>query len=87
VVVDAAEEAVAEDLALVPGDVKMMLDVTGGLLKVERFEVKTDGDALTESLVGGEAEFVGQVGLTKKDESDEGSGVHVIIEQEAELVE
>ena len=87
VVVDAAEKAIAEELALILGDAEVVLDVASGLLQVEGFEVKTDGDALMEGLVGGKTEFVGQVGLTKKDEGDEGSRVHVVVEQEAELVE
>jgi len=37
--------------------------------------------------VRGEAELVGQVGLAEQDEGDEGRGIHIFIEQEAELVE
>ena len=64
----------------------MVLDVACGLFEVEGFEVEADGDALVEGLVGSEAELVGQVGLTEEDEGDEGSGVHLVVEQEAELV-
>jgi hypothetical protein len=58
VVIDAAEKAVAEELALILDGATMMLDVTGGLLEVEGFEVEADGDALMEGLIGGEAELV-----------------------------
>jgi hypothetical protein len=57
-VIDAAEEAVAEEMALILDDAEMMLDVIGGLLEVEGFEVKTDGDALMEGPIGSEAELV-----------------------------
>ena len=87
VVVDAGEEAVAEELALAAGDAEMVLDVAGGLLQVEGFEVEADGDALVEGLVGSEAELVGQVGLAEEDEGDQGSGIHLVVEQEAQLVE
>jgi hypothetical protein len=87
VVVDAGDEAIAEELALVASNAEVVLDVTGGLFQVEGFEVVADGDALMESLVRGEAEFVGQVRLAEEDEGDEGSGVHLVIEQEAQLVE
>jgi hypothetical protein len=87
VVVDGAEEAIAEDRPLASGDAEMVLDVGGGFLQVKGFEVKADGDALVEGFVGSETELVGQVGLAKEDEGDQGSGIHLVVEQEAELVE
>lgn len=86
VIVDATDEAVAEDLVLAANDAEVVLDVTGGLLEVEGAEMVTDGDALVESLVGSEAQLVGQVGLTEEDEGERGGGVHLVVEQEAELV-
>jgi hypothetical protein len=86
VVVDAAEEAVAEELALVARDAHVVLDVPGGLFEVKGSEVVADGDALVEGFVGSKAKLVGQVGLTEKDEGDQRSGIHLIVEQEAELV-
>jgi hypothetical protein len=65
----------------------MMLDVPSGLLQIEGRELVTDGDALVESLVGGEAELVGQVRLTEQDEGDEGSGVHLLVKEKAKLIE
>jgi len=44
VIVEACDKAVAEGLALVGGDAELVLDVACGLLQVEGFEVKTDGD-------------------------------------------
>jgi hypothetical protein len=70
VVVDAADEAVAEDLGLGIGA-----------------QVVADGDALAESFEGGETELVGEVGLAEEDEGEEGSGIHVVVEEETELVE
>ena len=67
VVVDAAEETVAKELALVASDAQVMLDVPGGLFEVKGSEAVADGDALVEGFVGSKAEFVGQVGLTEKD--------------------
>ena len=87
VIVDTTGEAVAEELTLVASDAEVVLDVTGGLFQVEGAEMIANGDALVEGLVRGEAELVGQVGLAEQDEGDEGRGIHIIIEQEAELVE
>ena len=64
----------------------MVLDVTGGLFEVKGAEMVTNSDALVESLVGGEAQLVGQVGLTEEDEREQGGGIHLVIEQETELV-
>ena len=95
VIVDARDEALAEELILAPGDVEVMFDIARGLLQVEGFEVEADGDALVEGLVegliGGKAELVGQhpegTRLSEQDQGDEGGGVHVAVEQETQLVE
>ena len=86
VVVDAAEEAVAKELALEARDAHVVLDVPGGLFQVKGSEVVADGDALVEGFVGSKAELVGQVGLTEEDEGDQRSGIHLVVEQEAQLV-
>jgi hypothetical protein len=49
--------------------------------------VVADGDALTEGFEGGETELVGEEGLAEEDEGEEGSGIHVVVEEETELVE
>ena len=87
VVVDAADEAVAEDLGLGIGDAEVMLDVSGGLFEVEGTQMVADGDALVEGFEGGETEFVGEVGLAEEDEGEERSGVHIVVEEKTELVE
>jgi hypothetical protein len=87
VVVDAADEAVAEDLGLGIGDAEVMLDVSGGLFEVEGAQVVADGDALAEGFEGGETELVGEVGLAEEDEGEERSGIHGVVEEETELVE
>jgi hypothetical protein len=87
VIVDATDETVAKDLVLTTSDAEAVLDVTGGLLEVEGAEMITDSDALVESLVGSEAQLLGQVGLAEQDEGEQGGGVHLVVEQEAELVE
>lgn len=86
VIVDATDETVAKDLALAASDAEVVLDVTGGLLEVEGAEMVTDGDTLVEGLVGSEAQLVGQVGLAEQDESERRGGVHLVVEQKAELV-
>jgi hypothetical protein len=83
VVVDASDEAVTEELALVASGVEVVLDVASGFFEVEGAEVVADGDALVKGLVGGEAQLVGQVRLTEENEGDEGGGVHVVVKQEA----
>jgi hypothetical protein len=85
-IVDASEEPITKDLSLVTGNAQMVLDVASGLFQVKGFEVETDGDALVKSFVRSETELVSQVRLAKEDESDQGSRVHVIVEQEAQLV-
>ena len=87
VIVDATDETVAKDLVLAASDAEMVLDVTGGLFEVEGAEMVTDGDALVESLIGSEAQLVGQVRLAEQDEGEQGSGIHLVVEQEAKLVE
>ena len=87
VIVDEGQEAVGEEGVLATGDAEMVFDVGGGLLEVEGFEVVADGDALAEGLEGSEAEFVGQVRLAEEDEGEERSSVHVVVEEEAELIE
>ena len=52
VVVDAAEETVAKELALIARDAQVVLDVPGGLFVVKGPEVVADGDALVEGFVG-----------------------------------
>jgi hypothetical protein len=64
-----------------------MFDVPSSLLQVEGRDLVADSDALVEGLVGSEAELVGQVRLTEQDEGDEGGGVHLLVEEEAELIE
>ena len=86
-IVDAAHETVAEKRALKARHVQVMLDVPSGFLQVERRNLIADGDALVERLVGGEAELMGQLGLTEQDEGDERSGIHLLIEQETKLIE
>ena len=86
VIVDATDETVAKDLVLTASDTEVMLDVTGGLFEVERAEVITDSDTLVESLVGSEAQLVGQVRLAEKNEREQGGGIHLVVEQETELV-
>lgn len=87
VVRDASQETIAENLRLGAGDAEMMLDRGEGLLEVKGAEVIADGDALVEGLVRGEAEELSQIRLTEQDQGEQGGGVHVVIEQEAELVE
>jgi hypothetical protein len=87
VIVDEGEEAVGEDGSLAADDAEVMLDVGSGFLEVEGFEVVADGDTLVEGLEGGEAEFVGEVRLAEEDEGEERGRVHVVVEEEAELVE
>jgi len=87
VIVDAADEAVAEELTSIASHVEVVLDVASGLFEVEGAEMIADGDALVERFVRSEAELVGQVGLGEQDEGKWRSGVHLIVEQEAKLVE
>jgi hypothetical protein len=86
VVVDPADETVAEELALEPSDAQVVLDVPGSLFEVERAEVVTDSDTLVKRFVRGKAEFVGQVRLTEEDEGEGRKRIHLVVEQETELV-
>jgi hypothetical protein len=87
VVVGECKKAIGENRILTIGDAKMVFDVGGSLSEVEGFEMVADGDALVEGFVGGKAELVSQGGLAEEDESEQGSGIHFVVEQEAELVE
>jgi len=87
VVIDTGEEAIAKDLVVRASDPQVVLDVGDGFQKIKGLELVADGDALLEGLIGGEAEEVGQVGLTEQDQGEQGGGVHLVVEQEAELVE
>ena len=57
-VVDASQEPITKDLALTISNAEMVLDVACSFLDVKGFEVETDSNALVESLVRGETEFV-----------------------------
>jgi hypothetical protein len=87
VVVDQGDKAIGEDGVLASGDAEVVFDVGSGFLEVEGFEVIADGNALMERLVGGKAELESELGLAEEDEGEEGGGVHVVVEQETELVE
>ena len=87
VVGDGGNEAITEDGGLGASDAQVVLDVGNGLLEVKGAEVVADGDALVEGLVRGEAEELDQVRLAEQDQGEQGSGVHRVVEQEAELVE
>jgi hypothetical protein len=86
-VVDAGDEAVAEDWGLATGDAKVVLDVASGFFEIEGREVIADGDTLIESLEGSEAELVSEVRLAEEDEGEGRGRVHVVVEEETELVE
>jgi hypothetical protein len=64
-----------------------VLDIPSGLFQVEGSEVVADGDTLVEGFVRCKAELVSQVGLSEEDEGQGRSGIHVVVEQEAELVQ
>jgi len=83
VIVNASQESITEDSALASSNAQVVFGIACGFFQVKGFEVEADGDALVESFVGCEAELVGQVRLAKEDEGDQGSGVHVVVEQEA----
>jgi hypothetical protein len=85
--VNGIEKTIAEDSSLAAGDEEMVFDVADGGLQVERREVKRDANALTQGIEGSKAEFEGQVRLTEEDENEAGGGVHLGVEQEAELFE
>jgi hypothetical protein len=87
VMVNGSDEVIGEELGLTASDVEVVLDVGSTFLEVEGIEVETDGDALVESFVGGKAELVSETGLTKEDESEERSGVELVVEEETELLE
>ena len=85
-VVQGGDEGIGEKLAGVTGDGQLMFDVSGSFGQVEGREGIADGDALVEGLVGSEAEFCGQIGLADQDEGEEGVGIEIVVEEEAELV-
>ena len=64
----------------------MVFDIGGGFFEVEGGQRITDGDALVESLVGGETKLGGQIGLTNQDEGEERIGVEIVVEEETKLV-
>ncbi len=55
VIIDGSDETIAEELVLRAGNAEVVLDVGDGLLQVKGTELVTDGDALVEGLVRGEA--------------------------------
>jgi hypothetical protein len=63
----------------------MMLDVSSGLLQVERGKLVADSDALVEGFVGGETELVAEIGLAKEHQRDRGDRVRPLIEEKVEL--
>ncbi len=65
-------EIIGEELALVAGDVEVMFNISGGFGKVKRWQGVAESKALIESLVGGEAQFSVQIGLSDEDEREEG---------------
>jgi hypothetical protein len=64
----------------------MVFDVPGCFFQVEGSEVVADGDALVESFIRSEAELVSQVRLPEEDQGQGGGRIHLVVEQEAELV-
>ncbi len=86
IVGEASNETIAEDGGLGAGDAQVMLDVGNGLLEVKGTEVVADGNPLVEGLIGSEAEELSQVRLTEQNQGQQRGRVHVVVEQEAELV-
>jgi len=85
--IDTFEVGFVEDLFLLRGTQEESAAANIVDLAGHPLGVIVDSDTLVESLVGGEAQLVGQVGLTEKNEREQGSGIHLVIEQETELVE
>ncbi len=83
---DGVEKAIAKNSPLAAGDKEMVLDVADGVFQVERGEVKRDANALAKGVEGSKAKFESQVRLAEEDEQETRGGVHVGVEQEAELV-
>jgi hypothetical protein len=69
------------------GDTEMVLDIGGRFLEVERFEMVANSNALVEGFEGRETELMSQVGLAEKDEGEQRSGIHLVVEQKTELIE
>jgi hypothetical protein len=63
-----------------------MVDVADGLFEFERAEVVADGNALIEGLEGSKAELVRKVRMPEENEGQGRSRVHLVVEQETELV-
>ena len=88
VVEDAAEGVVAEELAaLETGDVNVVLNVGDAVLQVEGLEMAADSQALVEGLVTGQAQGVAQGRLANQEEGGQGMAVHLVREQQSELLE
>lgn len=64
IVKDAAEGVVGEEGALKAGGPDVVTDASEGVLQVQRLEMIANGQALIESLVGGQAKDVVPAGLT-----------------------
>ena len=73
VMVQAGHEVVGEELALAAGDAEVMFNISGGFFEVKGRQGVAEGKALIEGLVGSEAQFSVQIGLTDEDESEEGA--------------
>jgi hypothetical protein len=86
VVMEVGHKGIREELLGEAGQTKLVFDVSGGFGQVEGRQKIADGDALVEGLVGVESEFGSQIGLTKQDEGQEGIGIEIVVEEEAELV-
>ena len=85
-IVNSAHKAVAEEWALAVSDAEMVFDISCGLFQVEGSKMVADGDALVEGFIGSKTKLVSQVRLAEKDEGERRSGIHLVVEQEAELV-
>jgi hypothetical protein len=87
VIEDAAQRVVAEELAaLKAGDPDVVLDISNGVLQVEGLEMVADGQALVEGLVAGQAQGVAQDGLADQEQRGQGMAVHLVRQQQAELL-
>ena len=84
--VQSGEEGIGEKLVVAGSKTEVMFDVGECFFKVKRGEGVANGNALVEGLVGGEAKFGIEVGLTDEDEGEQGMGIEIVIEKETELV-
>ena len=81
---DALQGIVSEErTGLVPGDLRLMLDVADGLLQIEWAEVVAHRQALVEGLVDRELEGAPQIGMADQHHRGEGPTVHLVTEQQA----